>query len=242
MDVSTKQNQLWEVESAEITRGSIERLIVERIYKAIIEQRLAPRTKLSEAKLCEAFGVGRMHVQRALLLLSAQGIIDLQSNRGAYVACPDESEANEVFEARLLIEPSLVGHLASKPDSGCLDMLAEHLTHEDAAHARGERTELIRLSGEFHVKLAMAAENAVILKVVRELVTRTSLIVGLFATSPRLSCPDDEHAAILSAIRNRDPQQAEALMITHLEHIQQGLDMASRKVAHDDLAEILGSG
>ena len=65
-----------------------ENFIVERIYKAVMEQRLAPNTKLSEARLCEIFGVGRMRVRRALLLLSSQGIIELQSNRGAYVACP----------------------------------------------------------------------------------------------------------------------------------------------------------
>jgi hypothetical protein len=32
--------------------------IVERIFEAIIDQRLPPGTKLSEAALCEAFGVG----------------------------------------------------------------------------------------------------------------------------------------------------------------------------------------
>ena len=56
-----------------------ENMIVERIYKAVMEQRLAPNTKLSEASLCETFNVGRMHVRRALLLLSSQGIIDLHS-------------------------------------------------------------------------------------------------------------------------------------------------------------------
>ena len=61
-----------------------------------MEQRLAPNTKLSEASLCETFNVGRMHVRRALLLLSSQGIIDLHSNRGAYVACPDKSEAQDI--------------------------------------------------------------------------------------------------------------------------------------------------
>ena len=93
-----------------------ENMIVERIYRAVMEQRLAPNTKLSEASLCETFNVGRMHVRRALLLLSSQGIIDLHSNRGAYVACPDKSEAQDVFAARTLIEPPLVRQLAQEPN------------------------------------------------------------------------------------------------------------------------------
>ena len=77
--------------------------IVERIFEAIIDQRLPPGTKLSEASLCEAFGVGRMRVRRSLLLLSSREVVSLQPNRGAYVASPSSEQAREVFEARLMI-------------------------------------------------------------------------------------------------------------------------------------------
>lgn len=217
-----------------------EKIIVERIYQAVMEQRLAPNTKLSEARLCEVFGVGRMRVRRALLLLSSQGIIDLHSNRGAYVACPDKSEAKDVFDARMLIEPPLVKQLAQNAGNTSLAFLSQHIALEDAARQRGERTEAIRLSGEFHVKLAQAGGNKVISRMMRELVTRTSLIVGLFGTSGAASCPDDEHTKILNAIGSRDPDRAEELLMVHLHHIQDGLDMESRESPQDDLVSILG--
>jgi DNA-binding GntR family transcriptional regulator len=219
--------------------GSHEQMIVERIYNAVMEQRLAPNTKLSEARLCETFGVGRMHVRRALLLLSSQGIIDLHSNRGAYVACPDTSEAHDVFAARLLIEPPLVRQLALEPGTRNLEILTEHIALEDAARLANARTEIIRLSGEFHTKLAQATGNKFISRMMRELVTRTSLIVGLFSSSRSASCPDDEHRNILEAIRARDPVAAEQLVIAHLSHIRDGLDMDTRTEPQDDLAAIL---
>lgn len=217
-----------------------EKLIVERIYKAVMEQRLAPNTKLSEARLCETFGVGRMRVRRALLLLSSQGIIDLQSNRGAYVACPDKSEANDVFAARMLIEPPLVRQLAEGPNEVSLALLADHIAQEDAARKENERTEIIRLSGEFHTKLAQATGNKFISRMMRELVTRTSLIVGLFGSSENASCPEDEHTKILHAIQSHDPDRAEELLLSHLKHIQSGLDMDAHQSRQDDLATILG--
>ncbi|WP_235862295.1 GntR family transcriptional regulator [Roseovarius litorisediminis] len=217
-----------------------ENLIVERIYKAVMEQRLAPNTKLSEARLCETFGVGRMRVRRALLLLSSQGIIELHSNRGAYVACPDKAEANDVFAARMLIEPPLVRQLAEGPNEVSLALLTDHIALEDSARARNERTEIIRLSGEFHTKLAQATGNKFVSRMMRELVTRTSLIVGLFGSSENASCPDDEHSRILQAIQSRDPEQAETLLIAHLNHIQSGLNMDVRQQPQDDLATILG--
>lgn len=224
-----------------ISSDTDEDLIVERIYKAVMEQRLAPNTKLSEARLCETFGVGRMRVRRALLLLSSQGIIDLQSNRGAYVACPDKAEANDVFAARMLIEPPLVRQLAQDPNEVSLALLTNHIALEDAARKDNARTEIIRLSGEFHTKLAKATGNKFISKMMRELVTRTSLIVGLFGSSENSSCPDDEHSNILKAIQARDPDQAEKLLSSHLKHIQNGLDMDVRQQPQDDLATILGS-
>lgn len=218
-----------------------ESFIVERIYRAVMEQRLAPNTKLSEARLCETFGVGRMRVRRALLLLSSQGIIELQSNRGAFVACPDKSEANDVFAARMLIEPPLVRQLAQSAGKTNLALLTDHIALEDAAREKNERTEIIRLSGEFHTKLAQATGNKFISRMMRELVTRTSLIVGLFGSSENSSCPDDEHSNILQAIKSEDPVRAEQLLISHLEHIQSGLDMQTRHPPQDDLAVILGS-
>ena len=218
-----------------------ENFIVERIYKAVMEQRLAPKTKLSEARLCETFGVGRMRVRRALLLLSSQGLIELQSNRGAYVACPDKSEANDVFAARMLIEPPLVRQLAQNSENINLTLLTDHIALEDAAREKNERTEIIRLSGEFHAKLAQATGNKFISRMMRELVTRTSLIVGLFGSSENASCPEDEHSNILQAIKSQNPEQAEKLLISHLNHIQGGLDMEARHEPQDDLASILGS-
>jgi len=217
-----------------------ESLIVDRIYKAVMERRLAPNTKLSEARLCETFNVGRMHVRRALLVLSTQGIIDLHSNRGAYVACPDSAEADDVFAARTLIEPPLVRQLAENPRAVNLALLADHIAMENAARAQNERTEIIRLSGEFHTKLAEAAGNKFVSRMLRELVTRTSLIVGLFGTSKHAACPEDEHRQILEAIKAGDPNQAENLMISHLNHIQHGLDMDTSNHPQDNLATILG--
>lgn len=224
----------------DISSDPDENLIVERIYRAVMEQRLAPKTKLSESRLCDTFGVGRMRVRRALLLLSSQGIVDLHSNRGAYVACPDKSEANDVFAARLLIEPPLVRLLAQSANNINLTLLTEHIALEDAARSENRRTEIIRLSGEFHTKLAQATGNSFISRMMKELVTRTSLIVGLFGSSENATCPEDEHTNILHAIQAYDQDQAAKLLISHLDHIQNGLNMDSRAEPKDDLATILG--
>ncbi len=218
-----------------------ERVIVDRVYSAVMEHRLPPRTKLSEAALCETFGVGRMRVRRSLLLLASQGIVELHSNRGAYVACPTAEEADEVFEARLMIESRLVETMAEGVPPTVIDGLRRHLTLEDEARLRRERSRIIRLSGEFHVELAKGHGNAVLVRFVRELVTRTSLIVGLFGVTKEATCPEDEHRGIVDAVAGGDGAGAAEMMRRHLEHIRNGLDLGREEIERPDLTRILAA-
>ena len=106
--------------------------------------------------------------------------------------------------------------------------------------AQHGRIALICLSEAFYLKLAMAGCNCVVLRLLRQLVMHTSLIVGLFVDTSQSTCPDDEHLMILNVIRTGDAAQAEWLMVAHLEHLRQGLDMRVRKLARHDLDAVLG--
>lgn len=216
-----------------------EEAIVEHIFEAIIEQRLPPGTKLSELALCEAFGVGRMRIRRSLLLLASREVVDLRANRGAFVASPTAEQAAEIFEARLILEPDIARLAVERATDADLDMLTRHLEEEYEAHRQGRRNEAIRLSGQFHVHLCQIAGNSVMLRMMKELVTRTSLIIGIYGAPGMVNCRDDDHASIADAIRARDADKASRMMRLHLKHIQEHLDLSSRKRPQLDLVTIL---
>jgi len=215
--------------------------IVERIFEAVVEQRLPPGTKLSESALCRAFGVGRMRIRRSLLLLASREVVELHSNRGAFVASPDAAQAREVFEARILIEPNVARLAAERASPADIEALAAHLSREELAHASDNRHEAIRLSGQFHVALARIAANGVMERMIKELVTRTSLIIGIFSAPGIASCRDDDHGLILQALRARDGAGAAGLMADHLRHIQSNLDLTRGSPRSVDLVEIFST-
>ena len=111
---------------------------------------------------------------------------------------------------------------------------------EQSACERGKRGEAIRFSGEFHVQIAFASGNAVLTKIVRELVTRTSLIVGMFGSASTARCPEHEHPDILDALRKGDADKAAELMRQHLRHIENSLDLSAGKSKRIDFNAILG--
>lgn len=226
------------IAEASSTDEMAEEDIVQRIFDAVVEQRLPPGTKLSESALCEAFGVGRMRIRRALLLLASREVVDLQVNRGAFVASPTPQQAREVFEARLTLEPTIARLAVERASAEDIENLTAHLVKEHAAHHEHSRQEAIRLSGQFHLLLAQIAANSVMLRMMKELVTRTSLIIGIFGAPSVANCRDDDHERILHAFKARDGQAAADLMTEHLRVIEGGLELGTQKGGAVDLIDL----
>lgn len=222
------------IEAEEIDESDI----VERIFEAVVEQRLPPGTKLSESALCEAFGVGRMRIRRSLLLLASREVVELHANRGAFVASPTPEQAREVFEARLALEPNITRLAVQRASEGDIAELNRLLEMEYVAHKERHRHDAIRLSGQFHTMLAQIAGNAILIRTMKELVTRTSLIIGLFGAPGLNSCRDDDHASIVHAFHARDAEKAAWMMTLHLKHIESHLQLDAKPHEAVDLVQL----
>ena len=81
--------------------------IRDRLRDAIIDRRLTPGAKLSEAEVGTLFDVSRTIARSALQMLTFEGLVRTERNRGAFVANPSPEEARQVFASRRLIEPGI---------------------------------------------------------------------------------------------------------------------------------------
>ena len=164
--------------------------------------------------------------------------VHLQANRGAFVASPTPQQAREVFEARLTLEPTIARLAVERATDEDIKNLTAHLVNEHAAHHEHSRHEAIRLSGQFHLLLAQIAANSVMLRMMKELVTRTSLIIGIFGAPSVANCRDDDHERILHAFKARDGQAAADLMAEHLRVIEGGLELGTKRGGAVDLVDL----
>jgi DNA-binding GntR family transcriptional regulator len=197
--------------------------IVEKIYAAILEHRLAPGTKLGEDRLAGIFATSRARIREVLARLAHERVVDLIPQRGAFVAKPTVEQAADVFEARRLLEPGIVRRLIGRLDANILTALREHQRKEAEARRIDDKRAIVRLSGEFHLLLAELAGNSALVRPMRELSTITCLIIFLYDAPTATSCRADEHSPIVAAIAARDSAKAEALMLHHLDDIEQSL-------------------
>ncbi|KVP85735.1 GntR family transcriptional regulator [Burkholderia ubonensis] len=213
--------------------------IAERIRTAILEHRLAPGAKLTEAQLCDVFGVKRGAIRQALALLATDRLVDLEPNRGAFVASPTLQDVHEVFEMRRIIELAVVERLATGPGAKRLKGVAALIDKERKAFERRDVPAWIRLSGEFHTALAALMGNATLSACLDGLVARSTLMSALYESHGRSPCSFDDHGAILVALEAGDAKRASELMAHHLQHVE--LKMLDRPAPGAvDLREVFG--
>lgn len=201
----------------------------ERVISAILDHRLPPGTKLVEDKLAGAFGVSRTRIRPVLVRLANEQVVTLIPNRGATVAQPTEQEAREVFEVRRLIEPTLVELFIANASEADMQQLKRCIDDEEAARLGGDMHRAIRLSGDFHLQIAERAGHQTLGRILRELTSRTSLILMTYSTAHKDSrdeaaaCGCREHRKLLDAIRLRDVQEAARHMREHLTRLESQL-------------------
>lgn len=209
------------------------------IRNGILGHSVAPGTKLPEDELADIYSVSRTVVRAALQALGHDRLVTLQPNRGAFVAKPSRIEAREVFEARALLEPKVAAMAAEVAKPADIKLLETHMEEEHAAVAAGRDGEAVHLSGQFHVAIAEIANHSIYTEFVRDLCSRSSLIIALYWRRRDAICEHHAHHALVNAIARNRSSDASELMVSHLVDLFSGLDLSERAHNPRRLADVL---
>jgi DNA-binding GntR family transcriptional regulator len=213
--------------------------VYNRIWRAIADRKMRPGTRLKEEHLAEIFSVSRARVRQALASLERDGLVTIVPHRGAFVSQPSIEEARDIFFARRAIEAQLAARLCSCVTPDIVAQLEQHVEQERAATAAGDTRTSIRLSGGFHLLIGELAGSPYLWEVLRDLVSRTSLIVAMYQVRTGPDCGPDEHAEIVAAITLGDAASVTHLMLHHLEHLEGSLDLEQVETRSEDLRDLL---
>ncbi len=208
--------------------------IVEKIWLSIAERRLRPGVQLKEEQLATIFSVSRARIRQALTVLERDGLVTIIPNRGAFVSKPSIEEAQDVFYVRRTVERCVVERLCKTVSKADLKRLRDHVAKERTANAQDATTDIIKLSGGFHLLLAETVGSDFLFTTMRDLISRSSLITAVYRNNNSYNCGPDEHAEIVDAIAANDANKATHLMAHHLEHVESELDLTEiRDLSHD---------
>jgi len=215
--------------------------VYEQIWSAIIDNSLPPETRLVEERLCEIFGVGRTRLRQVLQRLAHERVVTLMPNRGAMVSKPSVLEAREVFNARRVVEAGTVAAFVESASRVDYKRVQDHVMREQSAWRQGDRRSSLKLSGEFHLLIADCAGNQILSGILRDLVSRSSLIIAVYQTRASPCCPPDEHREIATALE-RGQMHAVHLMSQHLDRVLADLRLELPAIRNIDLRSVFANG
>ncbi|MFC7364276.1 MULTISPECIES: GntR family transcriptional regulator [Bhargavaea] len=191
------------------TGGAAQTLAYEKIREQIITGVYPGGTKLIEERLAEEIGVSRTPVREAIRRLEQEGLV-----RRKKVFKPSAKELRDHFKMRILIE----AHAAQMAAKHMMDESLEELEEavENARAIVDDSAAVVRENKRFHDLIVGETRNPVMI----DTVNRMQSIIYLFSRAVVINKRPgllDEHAAIVEAIGERNPEKAGRLMEEHLE-------------------------
>ncbi len=196
------------------------RSAAERAYDYVkarlLDGRFPGGTLLSENDIASRLGVSRTPVRQSFVQLEAEELLELYPKRGALVVPISAREADDVLEARLLIEQHAVRRV--EPHAALLDELRAAIAEQEATiddDAKGFGF----ADRRFHHAIVEAAGNALLTRQYEQLRDRHQRIAATAVVSDpaRWGRFISEHRAILAALEAGDSDAAAELMGAHLQ-------------------------
>ena len=202
------------------------------LRRSILNGDFAPGQRLVEEELAATLGVTRQSLRAALLDLTTEGLVERIPNRGARVRVVSTEEAVQITECRMALEAL------------CAVKAAMNVTDEEAAQLRelgenlkravseGNPFKYSELNRELHRRVGVISRQTVAVGLLDKLhgqLVRHQFQLALRPGRPEVSV--SEHLAILNAIADRKPGEANLAVRAHLASVISALRAADTAAA-----------
>jgi GntR family transcriptional regulator, transcriptional repressor for pyruvate dehydrogenase complex len=210
--------------------------IVAQIEQSIVKGALKPGDQLpAERELAQQFGVSRTAVREAVKALREKGLVEAYPGRGTFIIngtppsirqsldrmirADHHDGTAHLVEVREILEPEIAALAASHADEEAIASMREAIAVMDAA--KNDPEAFIEADLDFHLVLAEAASNPLILSLIDSIVAvlRDQRML-IFKVEGGPERGQYHHKRILEAIEHRDPQGARDAMRAHLRQVR----------------------
>jgi DNA-binding GntR family transcriptional regulator len=192
--------------------------VADQIRAAILGGAFAPGSRLSVPQLSRQLNVSRTPAREALIRLQHEGLVQVVPRKGAVVLHGNSQDLVELFQFREALE-GMAARLAARgmTEAERANLRAIARAHADAVH-REDLAAHLALDTEFHSAIAVGSRNSRIADELDKL--RSQLVLLSRATSTTPGGMDqsvlDAHEAIMAAIEDRDPSEADHAARAHV--------------------------
>jgi DNA-binding GntR family transcriptional regulator len=209
--------------SLELGPSSLTDALYESVRKRIVNGEIPQGEKLTEVRLASEYNVARPTAKAALERLTALGLLRRTAHKTAVVPVLDTAEIRDLFFSRMTIEKaavSVLGTTGKVPDAAARAQVAIEYAARDRLFENQVEADIA-----FHTALVAGAHSWRLSRMHELIIGEVHLTMGQYKAHRKAdpSTVAQEHASILQAIENADPDLAALHMAYHLEQAQNRL-------------------
>ena len=200
------------------------------IRERIISLHYMPGANLDEHSLVKELGLSRTPVREALIRLSAEGLVELEMNKGARVSDLDVFTLTSIFEAGDLVEKAIIRLVCLRRSEAEIVKLQDASDQFDIALKNNDVQEMVKANTAFHLLLAEASKNKYLIRSYRQILADHERIAQMWyshniaADNPQDNqTMSEHHHSLLSAVRAQDMVEAERITRAHASHCMNGI-------------------
>ena len=190
--------------------------VTARIREDLSSGHLRSGQKLLQEQLAARYGVSRIPLREALNELQAEGLVVHEPNRGYFVAELRAADMREVYRLRELLEAEAIKAACRNLSDVAVDRISELADEVELALSTGDLSTIGPANRAFHFAVFKAAGMPRLIRILNSLWDATEVYRGLyFQNVPNHRHINEEHAALIAALRVRDSRAAVAAQAAH---------------------------
>lgn len=212
-------------------------LIVQQVEESIRKGELKAGDQLPpERELADQFGVSRTAVREAVKALREKGLVEAYPGRGTFITSDTSNTIRltldrmikagqlegtlQLVEVREILEPEIAALAAARANDETLREMREAVSIMDKA--RQDPDAYIEADLDFHLALAEAAANPIILSLIDSIIgVLREQRMRIFKVEGGPQRGQYHHKRILEAVQNRDTSGAREAMRAHLRQVRE---------------------
>lgn len=205
-------------------KENLEEFAYNAIMKLILSNHFQPGEFLLETEITSLLKLNsRTPVHHALGQLVAKGFLDRKKKKGCFIPFPTPEDAEHVFFVRENIESQAAKSAALHASDEDIKELELIIEKEAEIRQSGDIIAYSSINEDFHACVAKISKNRYLQQFSQYIFWRSNLYVFFYQYKFKLKKKGSElkdsplqHIKILKAIKNRNPEEAEAMMLEHV--------------------------
>ena len=204
------------------------------LRELILDGQLEPGARLREAEFAERLGIARHSFRAAAQILVAEGLLHREPNRGVQVPVFAPDDLIDVFRLRIALEVEAVRLVIA---SGEVPAAVEESVRElSALPDDAPWRSVVEPDMRFHRAIIDGADSDRLARAYSTV--QSEVLLCLVWLRPHYDRPAQvaaEHEGLIAAIRDGDPDRAEALFRAHLTEAVENLTRAWRELTGEEV-------